>query len=255
METMSPVALLNDELVERTGRRLTGGVRTIADHLPLIHRTSYPERLLQGDELEPGQGGPCRTDLGLDGHTYFWVGASAYDQWNVTLIWEAYVEGTMPASVAAPWDTGGLCSQSLGQGVPPDRARELLVQYSLPAPDYREFLAGTIECCFDDIAGYLSCVSPEWYPGWIIPRAIDPSPPHHTFELRRAGPVTIEHGLVAIVAVESWFVDNPRMLRALKQWARRKEADWVAVEESREQPTQAVQRFVRNFLAQRDLIA
>lgn len=253
----SPGACLRDlgnELRAWTGFAPTGRWDMLAAELPLLHRTSTPERLLGEPSLIPGDGAPSRAVLGTSGCVFFWVGRQSYDA-RLVLVWEASVEQGPPDGFGAPWDTGGLMSKgTLGTTLDAFGAREAIARYSLPLGEYREYLSMVIETCFAepsacwDVGGRPT----KWYPGYV--RAPDQIPelPAQTFEVRRAGPVEVGPGLLAAVADESWFCDQPRVLRELKQVVRRHRATWWAPRPA-EPPHVAAMRFVEDFLRKRGL--
>ncbi len=254
----SSLALIEliQEVEARTRRAPSARYDALARNLPIVHRTMNPGRLLDGSPLQPGVGSNTREQLGVGGHTFFWIGNCAYDEWDLALLWEASAENTEPPGIAAPWDTGGLCKGSLGEAIKVEVARSILARYSLSSPEYRTYLAAVIECCFDDPSQYLrpDYRTIPWYPGWrATPRC--GSPPHRTFELRRSGDVEVAASLVALVAAEGAFANEPRVLRGLKGLANMLDARWVRVEaEHGERPHEAMQRLIRTYLHELDLV-
>ncbi len=245
---------LRHTLTERTGIEPTGKRSRLAAELPLLHRCGKRFGGWSGSGLCAGPRSSNASALGLNDHVFFWAGACAYDQWNVALVWEPAIESRLPSAVAAPWDTGGLMTGSLGKPTPLAAAKRILGDHTLPVPDYRRYLASVLECCFASPAEYLR---PDgrplpYYPGWLVaPRCA--KPPQFTFEVRAQGTVDFTPNLVAVVVDEPAFgggTTRARVLRELKRWSRRSGAEWVPVE-SHEEPHEAAQRYVQHFLEMR----
>jgi hypothetical protein len=253
--SMASVGELRDELASMTGVQPSGRYDELAAELPLLHRCNEPERLLQDTALIPGTGSKHRQDLGLGGCVFFWVGRCAYDRCPLVLVWAPEAERAQPDGYGAPWDTGGLLTKgTLYPQISFDDALIAIERYSLPLATYRSYLSLVIETCFNDPADYLrnGVRRPRWYPGCRPPPIPDAGPPARTFEVRRAGSVEIATALVAIVPDESAFVDSPRTLRKLRQYAADVGAAWVLPRPG-EPSHVAATRFVADFLRQRGI--
>lgn len=136
--------------------------------------------------------------------------------------------------MAAPWDTAGLCTQSsLGRNLTAAEAVRCVRKHSLPiqgrdAPLHRQYLASVLERSFAHPDDYWHGVTPvAWYPGWLMPpprtaqSGSKEEAPHHTFEVRRQGPVPLVDGLLGVVAMDAVLARNSKATRNLERWVRR----------------------------------
>jgi hypothetical protein len=214
-----------------------------------------PELFAGSPVLAPGAGSVNRELLGLGGHTFFWVGRMSYDPAPLVLVWESAAERTVPPDGhCAPWDTGGLLTHgTLGTNPTLEDALTTLDRYSLPLGEYRDYLSLVIETCFEEPADYRNGQPRRWYPGRMTRALADISPPAHTFELRRAGPVPIQTGLVAAIVDEPWFAEKPGLLRDLRKHVKQLDAAWRSPRQGESVQTAAA-RYVEEYLRLREVL-
>ncbi len=218
----------------------------LAASLPLLHRVG-PEHvrpLLEGlaggaTALRPGEGSATRRELleelGERPCVYFWLGHCAYGRPDPALlwVWSAAAERVGPPGMAAPWDSAGLTTEAtLGRNLNQQQAFACVTKYSLPIEHsggslHRQYLKVVLERSFDHPDSYWQAHPPSrWYPGWLMePRRDDhggtpAEPPHHTFEVRRAGDVDVRHGLIAVIVRASSLAGGGSTVRALEAFAR-----------------------------------
>ena len=249
---MAALSELVEELQDRTGIVGQGTCLPIAAHLPLIHRCGDPIRLLENlddsPELLPGAGSANREELGMGGRVFQWLGSCAYPEAKLALIWSpAHVSAV--ATWGLPWDTGGLMTKgTLGRVIDVDQERRMIERYRLVGSEYREFLALVLECSFATAVDYIAGQLPEnWYPGWVTPRAVLPSPPCHTFEVSSDAPFPIKPELIAAVIEEGAFANHSRLLAKFRKYLRSCGADYIQYEQN-QRPDQAVKDYVMQFL-------
>lgn len=222
----------------------------LASVLPLLHRVgpksldAFLEEIGNATNsinvtLNPGTGSPARRALlqalSEEPSVYFWLGHCAYatPDPDLLLLWSAEAERTGPSGKAAPWDTAGLCTENtLGRNITPTEAKQIVEKYSLStqgaeAPPHRRYLSEVLACSFGQPDDYRQGNPPvRWYPGWQMSPPREGSggskaqPPHHTFEVRRAGKVPLISGLLGIVASDATLARNRKATRNLEKWAR-----------------------------------
>ncbi|MBI5517328.1 MAG: hypothetical protein HY909_26380 [Deltaproteobacteria bacterium] len=283
--TAELVAELERETGSITDRGASERADLIARELPLLHRSGKAADLLTylarcgpkaSAQLTPGDGSASRRELhaalGEAPAVYLWVGHCAYARPDPDLVvlWTASAEQHSPPGAAAPWDTAGLCSKAtLGRNLPNVQRAALEVRrYSLPsvAPPkgsapYRRYLAAVLRCSFQAPYDLVEGRSPvRWYPGWCCapPRTggAPAEPPHHTFEVRRSGHVSMAAGLLGIVAETSLLATCPSTTNAVQRWLARN-ALWNAgrriqpVDRRTQSVAKATQELVAKFLRER----
>lgn len=218
----------------------------LAGTLPLLHRVgpksvdAFLDEIAKGGgvgggTLRPGEGSAARqillAALGEGRCVYFWLGHCAYAHPDPELlwIWSAEAERVGPAGMAAPWDSAGLCTEAtLGRNLDAAGATERVKKYSLPiqgdhVPPHRRYLAEVLERSFEHPDDYWNGGTPTaWYPGWeMAPPRLDnggtmAAPPHHTFEVRRQGEVSLVEKLLGVVASANVLARNRAATKALE---------------------------------------
>lgn len=233
----------------------------LASELLVLHRVTSRRGVelatsIAAAVLAPGTGSASRTELGLHGQVFFWVGHCAYPTTSLILIWDGAFEDDADRrehARAAPWDTGGLCSKrTLGCKLTPVEAIETIERYSLPPPAYRAYLAEVLARCYLEPSGYLAGARPRpRYPGHVGP-VTDADPPRHTFELRVPGDVAIEPNLIALAWDKTAFSAHPEASEAIQRFAGRQ---GLALFDRRgqESMSRVAERAVRELLRQRGL--
>ena len=247
------------ELLAHTGVEAPSELGLLAAEMPLSHRCApdHGHELLASLDhdttLAPGIGSAARSELGLAGSVYQWLGPCAYPETDLVLVWDSSQDRVMPG-VASPWDTGGLCGTmaTLGRQVSIMEARALVARYTLDLAEARTYLAHVLACSYLHPTDYLAGTPPaRWYPGWTPGRQpLEAALPTRTFEVRRAGVVPVFDSLVAAVVHERGFAKFPRLLRRLRACLKTKEAEYVPCR-TQERAEQAARRFVWQHLEAR----
>jgi hypothetical protein len=199
----------------------------LVDELPLLHRCGDPtgiaEAVQAGDnQLRPRDGSRNRGELGLRGNVFFWIGHCAYDPSPLVFVWTATAEQGKPAGRGAPWDTGGILTKNtLGRQLGVQEALVVIEKYSLPVPQYRDYMGLVIAACFERADRYLAGESPSgWYPGRKPNASVPDDAATYTFEFRTTDRFGLAPDLLAVVADPTAFAGVPRAYRALRSFGR-----------------------------------